>query len=108
MRTIKFRAWDGKNMLHDIDVSFNGCMMHDNYEYPTYPLMQFTGLLDKNGKEIYEGDQLRVCAGYSSTVEFQDGMFVSVYRHPEDAETIPLCDVIGKETEVIGNIYQKH
>jgi hypothetical protein len=65
---------------------------------------QFTGLNDSKNKEIYEGDQLFICAGYSSTVEFQDGMFVSVYKHPEDGETIPLLDVIGKDTIVIGDV----
>jgi hypothetical protein len=65
---------------------------------------QFTGLNDNKNKEIYEGDQLFICAGYSSTVEFQDGMFVSVYKHPEDGETIPLLDVIGKDTIVIGDV----
>ena len=63
--------------------------------------------MDSNGKEIYEGDQLFVCAGYSSTVEFQDGMFVSVYRHPEDGETIPLCDAIGKDTVIIDDDYER-
>lgn len=68
--------------------------------------LRFSSLKDSKGVEIYEGDRLFVCAGYSSIVEFQDGCFVSVYKHPEDGEVIPLSEIIGKDTEVIGNIYQ--
>lgn len=115
-RIIKFRAWDkvaktwfrnGDGFSIDWDASH---ITDDNDERtrtaPTIVLMQFTGLLDKNGKEIYEGDWLSVSPGYSSTVEFKDGCFVSVYKHPEDGEIIPLSEVIGKDTEIVGNIYQ--
>ena len=105
----KFRAWDGEHMISPdyITRDGKGHWIENSIPSTSSVLMQFTGLTDKNGVEVFEGDQLFICAGYSSAVEFQDGMFVSVYKHPEDGETIPLIDAIGKDTYVIGNIHQQ-
>jgi uncharacterized phage protein (TIGR01671 family) len=57
-REIKFRAWDGKEMRYDgLMVRIDGAGVASN-KPEAYELMQSTGLKDKNGKEIYEGDIL--------------------------------------------------
>ena len=60
MREIKFRAWNRSHMLswewiRDMSMISQVIL---NYANP-YQVMQCTGLRDKNGKEIYEGDWVR-------------------------------------------------
>ncbi len=111
MRIIKFRAWDE---LHKIMLS-----RHDGYSYdvdileeaPRYMqengfvLMQFIGLHDKNGKEIYEGDLLNYTGMNGRTflgvVEFFNGAFVLSH----EIGYSPFLQSAGKNDEVIGNIY---
>ena len=113
MRTIKFRAWvtnrdgvtysNGDHMEYDVTIQDgkyadveSGWDIHGTYDCP---LMQYTGMKDKNGKEIYEGDIVKILGAGKSFVFYQDGSFL--VRFPE--ENTLLWSVI---CEVIGNIYE--
>lgn len=57
-RELKFRVWDGEQMISPdyIDRSGNAYWKSDSIPSMSKKVMQFTGLKDKGGKEIYEGD----------------------------------------------------
>lgn len=111
-REIKFRAWDGKKMAYDVGVfnNQNVCDHEDEavwfWHEPPEAIMQFTGLKDKNGKEIYEGDIVIVYEYlngepwnlHNAVVEWGSGMFIinPAYCHQD----------INNTLEVIGNIYE--
>jgi uncharacterized phage protein (TIGR01671 family) len=108
MRTIKFRAWSNKwdKMIYHnldgytIDVHANTAWM-DGCDDECVVLMQFTSLLDKNGKEIYEGDIVNQ-DGYSVNVEvvFYGSRFC-LKKQMGFSDYIPAKNLI-----VIGNVYE--
>lgn len=68
-------------------------------------LMQFTGLKDKDGVEIYEGDIVKAAGEHPAQVGFLDGSFTIKHN---GYNGLAINEVATDRYEVIGNIYQNH
>ena len=122
MREIRFRAWDKKyKILHPVvslicwvdrsAILQGGCVDDVELDLDEIELMQFTGLHDKNGKEIYEGDILQVGGGILFTekliVKWGECDYGFVIHCLSDGSYYKdLKDCQPSKVEVIGNIYE--
>jgi len=127
MREIKFRAWDkNKNKMFNVGVLgiFDNCSWQHSFSYIhntqewygeegmviSPVLMQFTGMVDKNGKEIFERDIPR----WTSSNPFSLGEIRKVQVNYIQAQYWCIGDVgvylaellANEKCEVIGNIYE--
>ena len=152
MREIKFRAWDKKEkkMRTVNSISFHSecdCFDYDISHLPKVfnlwgydiisqepmllhreenevVLLQYTGLKDKNGKEIYGGDIVEVSTlgiNYKrdyikGVVESIDGCYTVTFLSPVYDVTLKVqrkslyvkCFTVNQDIKVIGNIYENH
>lgn len=126
----KYRAWDIEfekmvqvNTLfldeQTLKVAYeNGGVTKDDINY--YVLMQSTGLKDKNGKEIFEGDLITETGVFNSTVKYGSWIYEEDFGAKAKSVGFYLdksyedhtwyenfnYDYISKNCEVVGNIYE--
>lgn len=108
----KFRAWDGERMV-SLEVCLNKNWIgidgvNIRIYYKPLILMQYTGLKDKNGTEIYEGDILEL-RDTVYTVQWSEEFFkVKIVGIPEGfkhKQAMSLSSQVS-QSEVTGNIHE--
>jgi YopX protein len=105
-RPIEFRVWDNCYKKFSPLCEGNFSLLHDlNKQLQCCDIMQFTGLLDCNGKKIFEGDYIRDDDGIIHEVYFDGACFLV---RPGNSEEISLYAIESIGCEIIGNIYEHH
>ena len=131
MREIKFRAWKVNWMDNDptspqgdmlVNIPIEAVTLGQNLDFQGSSLqfMQYTGLKDKNGKEIYEGDVLRFTEVDEDSALGSETTYVTEVKWIDDLAQWRVVFPAGRRTElhcvlqipyfydqeVIGNIYE--
>jgi uncharacterized phage protein (TIGR01671 family) len=107
MRDIKFRAWTRKGMVTPAAwVNDESLPCYSLSGAPLKPLMQYTGLTDKNGVEIYEGDIVRHWSYGYNDGGMGNKQVLSVVEWDEFGACFENCIDRRNGVEVVGNIYE--
>jgi uncharacterized phage protein (TIGR01671 family) len=109
-REIKFRAWDKERNIMEYFNFHNIYHPAQGMDNPDIVLMQYTGLKDENGKEIYEGDILNNGEAYEElwrvVVIFRNGAFQLRELETGDDRIQCCCGQDLSLWKVIGNIHE--
>lgn len=114
-REIKFRAWAHASKVMFFPETVDGWELCGGVPHPlpNTTIMQYTGMKDKNGKEIFEGDILSLaqCKPAEYKVVFREGAFCLAFINgkfkDEFALDIHYIQHSGNQTStIIGNIYE--
>lgn len=120
MRAIKFRVWDklekrfiypdkGYQGHYTLDLNGRFQNLQNGSGGDEYVVQQWTGELDKNGKEMYEGDLVCVTSeeywneNYTAEIIFMDAGF---HTKINDQDIRGMWG--GEDIEVVGNIFEKN
>lgn len=113
MREIKFRLWDGVINKMILWEQIRKERFANIEKQSNLYLMQYTGLKDKNGKEIYEGDIVLIVGQLVAEIFFDIYEGVKIKYHYENIRTKisgKMIEPIARNHhfthEVIGNIYE--
>ena len=121
MREIKFRVWvkEKKTIFEVVLIDYvskkvtyllervGHLLSIRDAKFNDVELMQYTGLKDKNNKEIYEGDILSDGNDEKPyKIIFENGSFRAEFKGDFEEYSFDLIDVVAQGYEVVGNIYE--